>query len=117
VDFDMDNFDKRMEAIKPTITFMVPNKLGPEAGGEHLSVKLEMSKMEDFEPAAVARKVEATRKLLEAREQLSNLLQYMDGKVEAENVLRQLLSDKELMAKVKSKLAPPVDPDAEEMKG
>ena len=117
VDFDMDNFDKRMDAIKPTITFLVPNKLGAEAGGEHMSVRLEMSKMEDFEPAAVARKVEATRKLLEAREQLSNLLQYMDGKVEAENVLKQLLGDKELMARVKSRLAKPAEPDAEETQG
>ena len=49
--------------------------------------------MADFTPAAVARQVPATAKLLEAREQLANLLRYMDGKVAAEDQLKKLLSD------------------------
>ena len=49
--------------------------------------------MDDFSPAAVARQVPATAKLLEAREQLANLLRYMDGKVAAEDQLKKLLSD------------------------
>ena len=105
VDFDMDNFDRRMEAIKPAIAFMVPNKLGEDAGGEKISVKLELNKMDDFSPAAVARQVDSTRKLLEAREQLSNLLRYMDGKIEAEGELKKLLGDPQLMAALKQKLA------------
>ena len=39
--------------------------------------------MEDFSPAAVARQVPSLAKLLEAREQLANLMRYMDGKVDA----------------------------------
>ena len=54
--------------------------------------------MDDFTPAAVARQVPATAKLLEAREQLANLLRYMDGKVAAEDQLKKLLSDPQLMA-------------------
>jgi type VI secretion system protein ImpB len=114
VDFDMDNFDRRMEAIKPAISFMVPNKLGEDAGGEKISVKLEMNKMDDFSPAAVARQVDSTRKLLEAREQLSNLLRYMDGKIEAEGELKKLLSDKKLMELVKDRLAAPEKADSDE---
>ena len=45
-------------------------------------------------------------KLLEAREQLSNLLRYMDGKVAAEDTLKKLLADPQLMAAMKSKLEP-----------
>ena len=105
LDFDMDNFDKRMAAIEPTIAFRVANKLGPSEGGEQLSVKLKFSKMEEFSPAALARQVPATRKLLEAREQLANLLRYMDGRVEAEETLKKLLKDPELMAALKGKLA------------
>ena len=36
--------------------------------------------------------------LAEARDQLANLMRYMDGKVDAESQLKKLLSDKELMA-------------------
>lgn len=114
VDFDMDNFDRRMDAIKPAISFMAPNKLGPDAGGEKLSVRLEFSKMEDFSPASVARKVDSTRKLLEAREQLANLLLYMDGKLEAEGELKRLLGDKKLMEMVKTRLAAPAETDADQ---
>ena len=52
-------------------------------------MKLKFSKMEEFAPAAIARQIPATRKLLEAREQLANLLRYMDGRVEAEETLEK----------------------------
>ena len=104
LDIDMDNFDKRMAAIEPGLSMKVPNKLGEGEGGEKLSVNLKFNKMEDFAPAAIARQVPATAKLLQAREQLSNLLRYMDGKVGAEETLKKLLADPELMAAMKSKL-------------
>jgi type VI secretion system protein ImpB len=53
--------------------------------------------MDDFTPAAVARKVESLNKLLEARTQLSNLLTYMDGKTGAEELVAKLLADPALM--------------------
>ena len=98
LDIDMDNFDKRMSAIQPGITMRVANKLGEDAGNEKLSVNLRFDKMEDFGPAKVARQVPAMAKLLEAREQLANLLRYMDGKVAAEDQLKKLLADPQLMA-------------------
>ena len=104
LDFDMDNFDKRMGAIEPAISMKVANKLGGGDGGEKLSVNLKFDKMDDFSPAAVARQVPATAKLLQAREQLTNLLRYMDGKVAAEDALKKLLADPELMAAMKTKL-------------
>ena len=55
-----------------------------------MSVNLRFKKMDDFSPAAVARQVPALAKLLEAREQLSNLLRYMDGKVAAGDQLKAL---------------------------
>jgi type VI secretion system protein ImpB len=105
LDFDMDNFEKRMEAIEPGLTMKVPNKLGGGAGSDKLSVNLKLKKMEDLSPAAIARQVPALAKLLQAREQLSNLLRYMDGKVGAEETLKKLLADPQLMAAMKDKLA------------
>jgi type VI secretion system protein ImpB len=58
--------------------------------------------MDDFSPAAVARKVEPLRKLLEARTQLSNLLTYMDGKGGAEALVQKVMSDPELLKSLAS---------------
>ncbi len=102
LDIDMDNFDKRMAAIEPALSMKVKNRLGD--GGETMSVNMKFSKMDDFSPAAIARQVPATAKLLQAREQLANLLRYMDGKAAAEDSLKKLLSDPELMAAMKTKL-------------
>jgi type VI secretion system protein ImpB len=102
LDIDMDNFDKRMAAIEPALAMKVNNRLGD--GGDTMSVNMKFSKMDDFSPAAIARQVPATAKLMQAREQLANLLRYMDGKAAAEDSLKKLLSDPELMAAMKTKL-------------
>lgn len=103
LDIDMDNFDARMAAIEPTVTFNTPNKLGSEEG-TRLGVNLKFGKIADFEPAAVARQVPALAKLLEAREQLANLMRYMDGKAAAEDTIKKLLADPSLMSALKQKL-------------
>jgi type VI secretion system protein ImpB len=102
LEFDMDNFDKRMAAIQPGISMNVDNKLADKSG-EKMSVQMRFNKMEDFSPAAIARQVPALAKLLEAREQLSNLTKYMDGKVAATDQLKKLLNDPQLMAAIKAK--------------
>jgi type VI secretion system protein ImpB len=113
LEFDMDNFDNRMAAIQPGVTTRVTNRLS-EAADEKISISLRFNKMADFSPVAVARQVPATAKLLEAREQLANLLRYMDGKVAAEDQLKKLLSDPQLMAALKERAASqPTEPDAE----
>jgi type VI secretion system protein ImpB len=102
VEFDMDNLDNRMAAIQPGVSFRVDNKLSENAG-EKLGVSLRFNKMADFEPAAIAKQVPALAKLLEARTQLANLMRYMDGKVAAEETLRKLLADPELMLALKKR--------------
>jgi len=104
LDIDMDTFDNRMAAIEPGTSFRVPNKLD-EGSEEKLSVSLKFKSMADFSPAKIAKQIPATAKLLEAREQLANLLRYMDGKVDAEAKLKQLLSDPELMTALRDRAA------------
>ena len=113
LDIDMDNFESRMAAIEPGVTFRVENKLGEEAG-EQLSVNLRFKKMDDFGPTAIARQVPSLAKLLEAREQLANLLRYMDGKVAAEDQIKKLLADPQLMAALKERAAQQGEGDAGE---
>lgn len=105
LDIDMDNFDKRMEAIKPAAAFRVENKLGGEGGEGKLGVSLKFEKMADFEPAAIARQVPPLAKLLEARQQLANLQRYMDGRTAAEEQLKNLLKDPDLMRLLNEKRA------------
>jgi type VI secretion system protein ImpB len=102
LDFDMDNIDARMAAIQPGVAFRVDNKL-TDSPDEKLGVTLRFSRMADFEPAAIAKQVPALAKLLETRTQLANLLRYMDGKVAAEESLRKLLADPQLMATLKDR--------------
>lgn len=94
LDIDVDNFDSRLKAMKPRVAFQVPNTL---TGEGNLNVELTFESMDDFSPAAVARKVDALNKLLEARQQLSNLITYMDGKSGAEELVGKLLNDPALL--------------------
>lgn len=94
LEIDVDNFDSRMKSMKPRAAFQVPNTL---TGEGNLSVELTFESMDDFSPAAVARKVDALNKLLTARQQLSNLITYMDGKTGAEELIAKVLQDPALL--------------------
>ena len=100
---DIDNFDDRMKSMKPRVAFSVPNTL---TGEGNLSVDITFESMEDFSPAAVARKVDALAKLLEARSQLSNLITYMDGKAGAEDLISKVLNDPALLKSLADKAKP-----------
>lgn len=94
LEFDVDNFDDRMKAIKPRAAFRVDNTL---TGEGQLNVDLTFESMDDFAPDAVARKVDSLNKLLEARTQLSNLVTYMDGKSGAEDLIAKAINDPALL--------------------
>lgn len=94
LDIDVDNFDERLKAMKPRVAVQVPNTL---TGEGNMAVDLTFESMDDFTPAAIARKVEPLRKLLEARGQLANLMTYMDGKTGAEELIGKLLAEPALM--------------------
>jgi type VI secretion system protein ImpB len=105
---DVDNFDERMKSMKPRVAFSVPNTL---TGEGNLSVDITFESMEDFSPAAVARKVDALNKLLEARSQLSNLITYMDGKSGAEDLIAKALNDPALLKTLAEKAKPATSDD------
>jgi len=106
LEIDVDNFDERLKSCKPRVAFQVPNTL---TGEGNLSVEMSFESMDDFSPAAVARKVDSLNKLLSARTELSNLLTFMDGKGKAEDLIGKLLQDPELL---KSLAAAPKPGDA-----
>ena len=103
LDIDVDNFDARMKSMKPRVAFSVPNTL---TGEGNMQVDITFESMDDFSPAAVARKVDALNQLLEARSQLSNLITYMDGKAGAEELIAKVLNDPALLATLAAKPKP-----------
>ena len=110
LEFDVDNFDSRMKSMKPRVAFQVPNTL---TGEGNLSVDITFENMDDFSPAAVARKVDSLSKLLTAREQLSNLITYMDGKTGAEELLAKVIADPALLNSLASAKKTTDEPKAE----
>jgi len=94
LEVDVDNFDSRMKSMKPRVAFQVPNTL---TGEGNLNVDITFESMDDFSPAAVARKVGALNKLLETRTQLANLVTYMDGKTGAEELIAKAINDPALL--------------------
>jgi type VI secretion system protein ImpB len=103
VNIDTDNFDERMKSMKPRVAISVPNTL---TGEGNMQVDITFESMDDFSPAAVARKVDALNKLLEARTQLSNLITYMDGKAGAEDLIAKVLNDPALLQSLAAQAKP-----------
>ena len=109
LDIDVDNFDSRMKAMKPRVAFQLPNTL---TGEGNMNVELTFESMDDFSPAAIARKVDALNKLLETRQQLSNLITYMDGKSGAEELVSKLLQDPALLQTLAATKNPQGEPSS-----
>jgi type VI secretion system protein ImpB len=106
LEIDVDNFDSRMKSMKPRVAFNVPNTL---TGEGNISVDLTFESMDDFSPAAIAKKVGALNKLLEARQQLQNLVTYMDGKGGAEELVGRLMNDPSLLSSMAASAKPADD--------
>src|SRR6056297_479845 len=101
VETDAGRFGKFMEALAPRVKARVPNKLPSKEGEEaedELFVDLSFKSMSDFAPDKIAEQVPALSELLKMRRQLEELLSYMDGKVDAEKRIAQLLNNEPLLA-------------------
>jgi type VI secretion system protein ImpB len=109
LEIDVDNFDDRMNSMKPRAAFSVPNTL---TGKGNMAVDITFESMDDFSPAAIAKKVEPLRALLDARTQLSNLMTYMDGKTGAEELIAKVMQDPALLKSLAAK--PAADAGTEE---
>ena len=59
----MDNFNQCLESMKPRVAFQVPNTL---TGEGNVAVDVTFESMDDFSPAAIAKKVEPEKSVLEA---------------------------------------------------
>jgi len=91
VEIDPDNFDQVMAGMKPRLAYTTENKLQDD--GSKLGVELKFNSMEDFEPDRIVQQVEPLRKLVEARQKLSDLLSKMDGNEKLETMLEDIMAN------------------------
>jgi type VI secretion system protein ImpB len=104
VEVNPDNFDAVLESMKPHLAFSVENKLSEEADAGNIKVDLNFKSLDDFSPDNVARQVKPLRELLELRDRLSDLRGSMQGNDKLEEVLREAVTDKDKLAKLRTEL-------------
>jgi type VI secretion system protein ImpB len=91
VEIDGDNFNQVLAGMKPRLAYTIDNKIQDD--GSKLGVELKFDNIEDFEPDNVVQQVEPLRKLVEARQKLSDLRSKMDGNEKLESILEDIISD------------------------
>ena len=105
VETDANRFPKFMEALAPRVKARVKNTL-PQAEGqeqdEELAIDLTFASMGDFAPDKIAEQVPQLAEILKMRRQLVELLGFMDGRVDAEKRIAQLLNNEPLLQQVAS---------------
>ncbi len=93
VEVDRDNFNGVLAGMKPRLAYRVPNLLSGD--DSTVAVEIKFKEMEDFEPQRVVQQIEPLRKLLEARNKLTELLTKMDGNDRAVDSLEAIIRDTE----------------------
>jgi type VI secretion system protein ImpB len=104
VEVNPDNFDSVLEGMKPHLSFAVENKLSDEPDAPQLKVDLKFRKMEDFEPANVARQVKPLRQMLDLRTRLADLRGSLQGNDKLEELLLEAVGNTEKLEKLKSEI-------------
>jgi type VI secretion system protein ImpB len=111
VEIDRDNFNKVLSGMKPRLAYLVENTL--QGDGSKLGVELRFNHISDFEPEQVTKQVEPLRKLLEARDKLSDLVSKMDGNEKLEQLLGDVVSNTDALKKLSSETGRGVSGSAE----
>lgn len=102
VQIDRDNFDDVMRRMTPGLQLSVDNTL--QNDGTQMNVSLKFEKMEDFEPGAIVEQVPALKALLDARNELRDLMSKADRSEELERLLEDILQNKGDLAKLVAQL-------------
>lgn len=91
INVDLDNIDEVMESLAPRAAFDVENTLTDEGG--RMSIDLTFNSMEDFRPEQVVQQIDPLRKLVEARERLTDLRNKISNSERLEDLLDQVLKN------------------------
>jgi type VI secretion system protein ImpB len=92
VEIDRDNFNDIMAKIAPRLDISVPDTMKGEG---NLKIELNFQNFDDFHPEAIVSQVPRLAKLLEARQQLRDLLAKLDGNDELDSLLENIVQSTE----------------------
>ena len=98
IEIDRDNFNDVMGKIAPRLDMSVPDTL---KGDGNLKVELNFAEFGDFHPESLVKQVPRLAKLLEARQQLRDLLGKLDGNDELDSLLENIIQNSEELATLK----------------
>lgn len=98
VEIDRDNFNQVLDGMNPRLAYRVDNKLTDDDSS--MAVELKFKSLEDFHPEKVAKQIDPIRKLVEAREKLSGLLNKLDGNDKLDDLLQDVISSTDSLEKL-----------------
>lgn len=112
VEVNPDNFDSVLEGMKPHLSFAVENKLSDEPDAPNLKIDLKFKKLDDFEPASVAKQVKPLKELLDLRTRLADLRGTLQGNDKLEDLLLDAVGKTEKLEKLKQEMGTKEEPNA-----
>ena len=92
VEIDRDNFNEVMGNIAPRLDLSVSDTMKGEGS---LKIELNFNNFDDFHPEAIVMQVPRLAKLLEARQELRDLLAKLDGNDELDDLLERVVQNSE----------------------
>lgn len=98
INVDLDNIDEVMESLAPRAAFQVDNTISEDGG--RMSVDLNFKSMNDFKPENVVQQVDPLRKLVEARERLTDLRNKISNNERLEDLLDDVLKNTDQVRKL-----------------
>lgn len=98
INVDLDNIDEVMESLSPKAKFQVENTL--TEGGGYIEVDLTFESMEDFRPEKIAQQIDPLKKLVEARERLTDLRNKISNNERLEDLLDEVLKNTDQVRKM-----------------
>jgi type VI secretion system protein ImpB len=104
VEVNPDNFDSVLEGMKPHLSYAVENKLSDDPDAPQLKVDLKFRKMDDFDPANVAKQVKPLKELMDLRTRLSDLRGTLQGNDKLEEALLDAVGNTEKLDKLKGEV-------------
>ena len=104
VEVNPDNFDTVLDGMKPRLSIAVENKLSEDPNAPQLKVDLKFKKMEDFEPANVAKQVKPLKEMLDLRTRLADLRGNLQGNDKLEELLLDAIGNTEKLQALKGEI-------------
>lgn len=104
VEVNPDNFDSVLEGMKPHLSYAVENKLSEDPNAPQLKVDLHFRKLDDFEPANVAKQVKPLKEMLDLRTRLADLRGTLQGNDKLEELLLDAVGNADKLEKLKGEV-------------